>query len=492
MSMGCTTLFQCILSLELQYELKHVDKLKQVVENCDITFTKEDLDKEDPDHSGIMIPPGSSSRGRGHQNVATTGGAEPAYGTTIAHDGDGGAVVAPGPPSTKRKVKEVRGAGVARWAEKHGSSCRVLTITSANIPKYPAGEAIANHCYRLEKLSAADNSEIDDELAIKLCKKIFDSNGQNSKLEKLFLNGTSVTDAGCGEFLKYCPNLHMLALSRSKFSDIGAKAVSENCRELKVLGVNSCGLTDKGVRDLLYVTRTTCTTSSTSDDGFIFAGAPEGDRIVVHREDHDPHQDHGPRAAPRPGETESLNNVDRTGFSEQEPETGPAAEAVLLVAANTRTNYTRTYSTPSTYGSSNLHTFKLADTPITDDACTSIAVSLNMKLKTLHLFKCDRVTDQGIRVVAENCQNLEEIDLHGLQFVTDLSAHALADNCPHLKRFYLSDTSITARGLNRLLEKENAVKIMRLEAKNCVFEEAERKALREKATVLSEQLQLVL
>ncbi len=101
-----------------------------------ITFTKEDLDKEDWDFISGMIPPGYSSRGRG-QNVATTGGAEPAYGTTIAHDGDGGAIVALGPPSTKRNVKEVRGAGVARWAEKHGSSCRVLTITSANIPKYP-------------------------------------------------------------------------------------------------------------------------------------------------------------------------------------------------------------------------------------------------------------------------------------------------------------------------------------------------------------------
>ncbi len=311
------------------------------------------------------------------------------------------------------------------------------------------------------------------------------SNPQHKFLETyLFDMGTR------GDFSSQYPNLQMLALSRSKFSDIGAKAVSENCRELKVLGVNSCGLTDKGVRDLLYVTTTTCTTSSTSsDDRFIFAGAPEGARILVHREDHDSHQDHGPRAAPRPGE--SLNNVDRAGFSEQDPETGPAAEAVLLVAANT-TNYTRTYSTPSTYGSSNLHTFKLADTPITDDACTSIAVSLSTKLKTLHLFKCDRVTDQGIRVIAENCQNLEEIDLHGLQSVTDLSAQALADNCPHLKRFYLSDTSITARGLSRLLEKENAVKIMRLEAKNCAFEEAVRKALREKAAALSEQLQLVL
>ncbi|CAD7969132.1 unnamed protein product [Amoebophrya sp. A25] len=143
----------------------------------------------------------------------------------------------------------------------------------------------------------------------------------------------------------------------------------------------------------------------------------------------------------------------------------------------------------TTTSKSKLHTFKLADTLVTDIGCHAIACALGKQLQTLHVFKCN-ITDVGLEAIAEYCVKLQELDAHDLKGVTDRSATALA-KVASLKRMYLSGTSITSMGLEQLLD--NRPEVMRLEANGCVSNDFEHQRVREAAkAALQNGLQLVL
>ena len=99
-----------------------------------------------------------------------------------------------------------------------------------------------------------------------------------------------------------------------------------------------------------------------------------------------------------------------------------------------------------------MHTFKLADTKLTDAGLGLIANRLT-NLKTLHVFKT-AITDAGVVALAENCENLQELHL-GETALTDVGVRALATGVGKkaLRRLYLgSCAGVTDAGAEVLAE----------------------------------------
>ena len=82
---------------------------------------------------------------------------------------------------------------------------------------------------------------------------------------------------------------------------------------------------------------------------------------------------------------------------------------------------------------------------LTDDALVTLAVKCPL-LKLINVRLCTELTDKTALAIAQNCPNLESIDLSGCQNLTDNALVALAENCRLLK-------SIDVWGCVRLTDK---------------------------------------
>jgi hypothetical protein len=76
-----------------------------------------------------------------------------------------------------------------------------------------------------------------------------------------------------------------------------------------------------------------------------------------------------------------------------------------------------------------------------------LALARNGVLKSLNLFRCSRVTDQGLQAVIALCPLLEKVDLRYCIQFTDPTLTALGQRCPHLCELIMNYTSITHIGL---------------------------------------------
>jgi len=69
---------------------------------------------------------------------------------------------------------------------------------------------------------------------------------------------------------------------------------------------------------------------------------------------------------------------------------------------------------------------------VTDRALQAIAQNCG-QLQSLNLGWCDDVTDKGVTSLASGCPDLRAVDLCGCVLITDESVVALANGCPHLR-----------------------------------------------------------
>jgi hypothetical protein len=79
-----------------------------------------------------------------------------------------------------------------------------------------------------------------------------------------------------------------------------------------------------------------------------------------------------------------------------------------------------------------------------------LALARNGMLKSLNLFRCSRVTDQGLQDVIALCPLLEKADLRYCGQFTDPTLTALGPRCPHLRELIMNYTCFTHTGLQAI------------------------------------------
>lgn len=90
----------------------------------------------------------------------------------------------------------------------------------------------------------------------------------------------------------------------------------------------------------------------------------------------------------------------------------------------------------------------------TDRALEAIADNCS-QLQSLNLGWCDEVSDKGVTSLAYGCPNLRALDLCGCVRITDESVVALANGCPHLRSLDLYYCqNITDRAMYSLAESQ--------------------------------------
>jgi hypothetical protein len=78
-----------------------------------------------------------------------------------------------------------------------------------------------------------------------------------------------------------------------------------------------------------------------------------------------------------------------------------------------------------------LTSINLSHTELTDAAIKILAEKCP-HLTSIHLRMCNKLTDEAIKTLAENCPHLTSIDLSGCFRVTYKAIKILAENCPGL------------------------------------------------------------
>lgn len=73
-----------------------------------------------------------------------------------------------------------------------------------------------------------------------------------SKLERLVLAETALTDAGLLEICKHLPGLKALNISHTEISDIGTEGLS-NLKELRILHMDTSGITNRTLANLTFL-----------------------------------------------------------------------------------------------------------------------------------------------------------------------------------------------------------------------------------------------
>ena len=85
------------------------------------------------------------------------------------------------------------------------------------------------------------------------------------------------------------------------------------------------------------------------------------------------------------------------------------------------------------------------------DVGVSCIINLS-KLESLWLRCCDQVTEETIIKIANNCKNLREIDISGLDLVGARAITALAEKCPALVYLTCESCSITAKEFHECIK----------------------------------------
>jgi hypothetical protein len=84
----------------------------------------------------------------------------------------------------------------------------------------------------------------------------------------------------------------------------------------------------------------------------------------------------------------------------------------------------------------------------------------------LNLWKCSKITNNGLNAVAKNCLKLKELDLNQNENITDLCLFEIARNCLNLKILNLLNcTKITNNGLIAV-----TIKCLKLEELDCNYD----------------------
>lgn len=106
----------------------------------------------------------------------------------------------------------------------------------------------------------------------------------------------------------------------------------------------------------------------------------------------------------------------------------------------------------------------------------SLRVSGNfLDLQELNLKNCN-IYDTLIISWVKNCSKLQEINLYGNKKLTDASINALAENCPNLQTLNVSDCSFTIEPLNSLIK--NCPQLKEIFIYSCKFSDTEKEVLR--------------
>ena len=92
----------------------------------------------------------------------------------------------------------------------------------------------------------------------------------------------------------------------------------------------------------------------------------------------------------------------------------------------------------------------LHNCPITDASLLAVGAHCT-ELRTLSLYRCDRVTDAGVTALVWDCSELQSCFLNGCNQITDASVEALASQCAELDVASFCDCpNITDAGVLKL------------------------------------------
>lgn len=97
---------------------------------------------------------------------------------------------------------------------------------------------------------------------------------------------------------------------------------------------------------------------------------------------------------------------------------------------------------------------------ITDETIKKLSI-LSPKLKKINLKSCINITDQSLTYLADNCHQLEELNLSWCD-ITAKSLFIIAEGFPNLRRINVSSCYITDEGVNTLLTKCQDLEILGL------------------------------
>ena len=77
-----------------------------------------------------------------------------------------------------------------------------------------------------------------------------------------------------------------------------------------------------------------------------------------------------------------------------------------------------------------IYAFDQADQPLLSD-CDEATANFHCSsgLKNLTIAFCTGLTDESLRAVGENCQELEMLDMQGCELVTSKGVKAIAEDC---------------------------------------------------------------
>jgi len=104
---------------------------------------------------------------------------------------------------------------------------------------------------------------------------------------------------------------------------------------------------------------------------------------------------------------------------------------------------------------------------LTDVALTTTAnFQCSRGLKNLTLAFCTGLTDESLRAVGENCQELEKLDMQGCELMTSKGIKALANGCRKLNFLRIADCKkIDDTGVQKI--GENCPEMEELDLENC-------------------------
>nr|AFI78802.1 F-box family protein [Chlorokybus atmophyticus] len=332
------------------------------------------------------------------------------------------------------------------WLATQCPQLQVLDVSACSLVSDEGLQHVGAHCRSIQVVNITDCSKVTDEGVSAIA---------NPQLRHVFASGSKITDVTLLVLAETCKQLQILAVGNCAVSDVGLLSIGANCTSLIYFNCFGCtqGVSDVGIehiaensRELEELEISNC--QQISDRSLIAVSRHTGEGVKMLYAAFCPElRDTGLRQLAEGGtQLEELHLSGCIGLSSR------GLQSIGLC--------------------SKLRSLHISSCDVDSSALQAIAKGC-AALETLDLSFCTGINDLAIQLLTKHCPQMQRLSMAFGREVSDVSLQAISENCPKLVSLDCSNCrQISNVGVEAVAEKCRMLQVLSIERCHLVTDQS--------------------